>query len=103
MKNNIFEKNLLKSKNAIRERLNDKSNNKYIYADENRTIIFGTQSQLLTLLTIIVSNLKENGVPKEILKKAFDLGTSKDKEAYIVENLLKTVFENVLKDNKEDK
>lgn len=103
MKNNIFEKNLLKSKNAIRERLNDKSNNEYIYADENRTILFGTQGKLLTLLTIIVDKLKENGVPEKVIKKAFDLGISKDKEAYIVENLLKTVFENVLKDNKEDK
>jgi hypothetical protein len=103
MKNNIFEKNLLKSKNAIRERLNDKSNNKYIYADKNRTILFGTGHELLTLLTIIVDKLKETSVPEEMIKKAFDLGISKDKEAYIVENLLKTVFENVLKDNKEDK
>ena len=102
MKNNIFEKNLLKSKNAIRERLNDKSNNKYIYADENRTILFGTQSELLTLLSIIVANLKENGVPEEMIKKAFDLGISKDKEEYMVEDLLKIMIKNVLKDNKED-
>lgn len=102
MKNNIFEKNLLKSKNVIRERLNDKSNNKYIYADENRTILFGTQSELLTLLTIIVDNLRKNGVPEEMLKKAFELGTSKDKEAYMVEDLLKLMFKNVLKDDKED-
>lgn len=102
MKNNIFEKNLLKSKNAIRERLNDKSNNKYIYADENRTILFGTRSELLTLLSIIVNNLKENGVPEEIMKKAFDLGISKDKEEYMVEDLLKTVIKNILKDVKED-
>ena len=102
MKNNIFEKNLLKSKNAIRERLNDKSNNEYIYADENRTILFGTQGELLTLLTIIVDNLRKNGVPEEMLKKAFDLGTSKDKEAYMVEDLLKLMLKNVLKDNKED-
>lgn len=101
MKNNIFEKNLLKSKNSIRERLNDKSNNKYIYADENRTILFGTRSQLLTLLTIIVSNLKENGIPEELIKKAFNLGTSKDKEAYMVEDLLKTIIKDVLKDDKE--
>lgn len=103
MKNNIFEKNLLKSKNAIRERLNDKSNNKYIYADEYRTILFGTGHELLTLLTIIVDKLKETGIPEKVIKKAFDLGISKDKEAYIVENLLKTMVENVLKDNKEDK
>ena len=102
MKNNIFEKNLLKSKNAIRERLNDKSNNKYIYVDKNRTILFGTQGELLTLLTIIVDKLKENGVPEEMIKKAFDLGTSKDKEAYMIEDLLKLMFKNVLKDNKED-
>lgn len=103
MKNNIFEKNLLKSKNAIRERLNDKSNNKYIYADESRTILFGTQSQLLTLLTIIVSNLRENNFPEEMLKKAFELGTSKDKEAYMVETLLKDMIKDVSKDNKEEK
>lgn len=102
MKNNIFEKNLLKSKNAIRERLNDKSNNKYIYVDKNRTILFGTQGELLTLLTIIVDKLKENGVPEEMIKKAFDLGTSKDKEAYMVEDLLKLMLKSVLKDNKED-
>lgn len=103
MKNNIFEKNLLKSKNAIRERLNDKSNNKYIYADECHTILFGTQGELLTLLTIIVDKLKETGIPEKMIKKAFDLGTSKDKEAYMVEDLLKLMFKNVLKDNKEDK
>lgn len=102
MKNNIFEKNLLKSKNVIRERLNDKSNNKYIYADENRTILFGTQSELLTLLSIIVDNLKENGVPEEMIKKAFDLGISKDKEEYMVEDLLKIMIKNILKDVKED-
>lgn len=102
MKNNIFEKNLLKSKNAIRERLNDKSNNKYIYADENCTILFGTQYELLTLLTIIVDKLKEIGIPEKMIKKAFDLGTSKDKEAYMVEDLLKLMLKNVLKDNKED-
>lgn len=102
MKNNIFEKNLLKSKNAIRERLNDKSNNKYIYVDKNRTILFGTQGELLTLLTVIVDKLKENGVPEEMIKKAFDLGTSKDKESYMIEDLLKLMLKNVLKDNKED-
>lgn len=102
MKNNIFEKNLLKSKNAIRERLNDKSNNEYIYADENRTILFGTQGELLTLLTIIVDKLKESGFSEKMIKKAFDLGTSKDKEAYMVEDLLKIMIKNVLKDNKED-
>lgn len=102
MKNNIFEKNLLKSKNAIRERLNDKSNNEYIYADENRTILFGTQCELLTLLTIIVDKLKESGFSEKMIKKAFDLGTSKDKEAYMVEDLLKIMIKNVLKDNKED-
>ena len=102
MKNNIFEKNLLKSKNAIRERLNDKSNNKYIYADENCTILFGTQDELLTLLTIIVDKLKETGIPEKSIKKAFDLGTSKDKEAYMVEDLLKIMIKNILKDNKED-
>ena len=102
MKNNIFEKNLLKSKNAIRERLNDKSNNKYIYVDKNRTILFGTQGELLTLLTIIVDKLKETGVPEKMIKKAFDLGTSKDKEAYMIEDLLKLMLKNVLKDNKED-
>lgn len=102
MKNNIFEKNLLKSKNAIRERLNDKSNNEYIYADENRTILFGTQGELLTLLTIIVDKLKESGFSEKMIKKAFDLGTSKDKEAYMVEDLLKLMLKNVLKDNKED-
>ena len=102
MKNNIFEKNLLKSKNAIRERLNDKSNNKYIYADENCTILFGTQGELLTLLTIIVDKLKETGIPEKMIKKAFDLGTSKDKETYMVEDLLKIMIKNILKDNKED-
>ena len=102
MKNNIFEKNLLKSKNAIRERLNDKSNNKYIYVDKNRTILFGTQGELLTLLTIIVDKLKETGIPEKMIKKAFDLGTSKDKEAYMVEDLLKIMIKNILKDNKED-
>lgn len=102
MKNNIFEKNLLKSKNVIRERLNDKSNNKYIYADENRTILFGTRNELLTLLTIIVNQLKETSVPEEMIKKAFDLGISKDKEEYMVEDLLKTVIKNILKDVKED-
>lgn len=102
MKNNIFEKNLLKSKNAIRERLNDKSNNKYIYADENCTILFGTQGELLTLLTIIVDKLKETCIPEKVIKKAFDLGTSKDKEAYMVEDLLKIMIKNILKDNKED-
>lgn len=103
MKNNIFEKNLLKSKNSIRERLNDKSNNKYIYADKNRTVFVGTGQELLTLLTIIVDKLKENGIPEEMIKKSFDLGTSKDKEEYIVENLLKVMIKNVLKDIKEDK
>lgn len=97
MKNNIFEKNLLKSKNAIRERLNDKSNNKYIYADESCTILFGTGHELLTLLIIIVSNLRENNIPEEMLKKAFGLCTSKDKEAYMVEDLLKTMIKDVLK------
>lgn len=102
MKNNIFEKNLLKSKNVIRERLNDKSNNKYIYADENRTILFGTRNELLTLLTIIVNQLKETSVPEEMIKKAFDLGISKDKEEYTVEDLLKIMIKNILKDVKED-
>lgn len=102
MKNNIFEKNLLKSKNAIRERLNDKSNNEYIYVDKNRIILFGTQGELLTLLTIIVDKLKESGFSEKMIKKAFDLGTSKDKEAYMVEDLLKLMLKNVLKDNKED-
>lgn len=103
MKNNIFEKNLLKSKNAIRERLNDKNNSRYIYADECRTILFGTQGELLILLTIIVDKLKETGIPEKMIKKAFDLGTSKDKEAYMLEDLLKLMIKNVLKDNKEDK
>ncbi len=102
MKNNIFEKNLLRSKNVIRGRLNDKSNNKYIYADESRTILFGTRSQLLTLLTIIVSNLKGNGVPEELIKKAFDLGTTKDKEAYMIKELLKFITKDVLKEDKEE-
>lgn len=89
-------------KNHVRKALDNKDNEGFIYADNDSVVFAGKSSEMLTLLSMIISSLS-NLVDDKLIKVAVRLGFKKDKldkelsEKEFLE-LIKEIAEDELKD-----
>lgn len=89
-------------KNHVRKALDNKDNEGFIYADNNSVVLAAKSSEMLTLLSMIISSLR-NLVDDKLIKVAVRLGFKKDKldkelsEKEFLE-LIKEIAEDELRD-----
>lgn len=81
---------LLETKELVKEYV-DKTD-KFLLVTDERVVSVGSKIDMVTLLTSLIANLKDNGVAVEILKHAYELGVAENRYEYM-KNITKDLIE----------
>lgn len=81
---------LLETKEAVKGYV-DKTD-KFLLVTDERVVSVGDMVDMVTLLTSLIANLKENGIPVGILKHAYELGVAENPYEYMM-NATKNLIE----------
>lgn len=96
--NEELKEKLLETKELVKGYV-DKTDKFLLVADE-RVVSVGSKVDIVTLLTSLISNLKDNGIPSEILKHAYELGVAENPYEYM-RNKTRVILEEEKKKIKE--
>ena len=65
---------------------------KFLVVTNERVVCAGNMVETVTLLTSLIANLKENGIPVGVLKHAYELGVAENPYEYMI-NTTKNLIE----------
>lgn len=65
---------------------------KFLLVTDERVVSVGGMVDMVTLLTSLIANLKENGIPVGVLKHAYELGVAENPYEYMM-NATKNLIE----------
>lgn len=98
MEDKELKEKLLKSKELVKGYI-DKTD-KFLVVTDERVVSVGSMVDRVTLLTSLISNFKDNGIPVGILKQAYELGVAENPYEYMI-NATKNLIEEEKKKIKE--
>lgn len=81
MEKKEFNEKLLGTKELVKGYI-DKTD-KFLLVTDERVVSVGSKVDMVSLLTSLISNLKDNGISVDILKHAYDLGVAEDPYEYM--------------------
>lgn len=90
MKEKELKEKLLETKELVKGYV-DKTD-KFLLVTDERVVCVGNKVDRVSLLTNLIANLKDNGVPVEILKQAYELGVAENRYEYM-RNMTKDLIE----------
>lgn len=91
MEDKELKEKLLKTKELVKGYV-DKTD-KFLLVTEERVVSVGSKVDIVSLLTSLIANLKENGIPAEILKHAYELGVAENPYEYMKNTTEKLIEE----------
>lgn len=89
---------LLETKELVKGYI-DKTD-KFLVVTDERVISVGSKVDMVSLLSSLITNLKDNGIPVEVLKHAYELGVAENQYEYMM-NTTKNLIEEEKKKIKE--
>ena len=88
--NEELKEKLLETKELVKGYI-DKTD-KFLVVTDERVVGAGNMVDTVTLLTSLIANLKENGIPVGVLKHAYELGVAENPYEYM-KNATKNIIE----------
>ena len=88
--NEALKEKLLETKELVKGYV-DKTD-KFLLVTDERVVCTGNKVDIVSLLTCLIANLKDNGIPVEILKHAYELGVAENPYEYM-RNTTKIILE----------
>ena len=81
MEKKELKEKLLETKELVKGYV-DKTD-KFLLVTEERVVSVGSKVDMLSMLTSLISNLKDNGISVDILEQAYELGVAEDPYEYM--------------------
>ena len=98
MEDKELKEKLLETKELVKKYV-DKTD-KFLLVTDERIVNVGSKVDMLSLLTSLIANLKDNGIPVKLLKHAYELGVAENPYEYM-RNTTKNLIEEEKKKIKE--